>query len=186
MSGVLREVAAAFGIVVLCIVAAVTYGVLHDQVTARVSIEYFTVGHTRLFETDLPTLHALAWGVIATWWVGAILGVGLAIAARAGTRPRRSIRSLVRPIVTLLLVIGSVSLVAGVVGFALAEAGAVKLLEPIASRVAPARHVRYLTALWAHSGAYGAGFLGGAALWIRVWRRRGSVTTLTVEPTSRG
>jgi hypothetical protein len=31
-------------IVVLCIVAAIAYGILHDQVTARVCVEYFTIG----------------------------------------------------------------------------------------------------------------------------------------------
>jgi len=29
----------------LCIVAAVIYGILHDQATARVCVEYFSVAH---------------------------------------------------------------------------------------------------------------------------------------------
>lgn len=32
-------------IVLLCIVAAIVYGILHDQVTARVCAEYFAIGH---------------------------------------------------------------------------------------------------------------------------------------------
>lgn len=64
------------------------YGVLHDLVTAHVCVEYFTVGHPQLFEfeTDSPTLLALGWGVVATWWVGAGLGVPLALVARVGSR----------------------------------------------------------------------------------------------------
>ncbi|MBN1395803.1 MAG: hypothetical protein JW959_12345, partial [Pirellulales bacterium] len=67
-------------ILLLCVDAAIVYGVLHDQVTARVCVEYFTVGHPPVFATDSPTLLAFGRGFIATWWVGLILGV-LAIAA---------------------------------------------------------------------------------------------------------
>ena len=49
-------------IVLLCIAAAVVYGILHDQVTARVCVEYFTIGHPPVFNTDSPTLLALGWG----------------------------------------------------------------------------------------------------------------------------
>ena len=63
-------------IVVLCIVSSVVYGIVHDQITARICVEYFTIGHPPVFETDDPTLLGLGWGVIATWWVGAGLGWG--------------------------------------------------------------------------------------------------------------
>ena len=33
----------------LCILSAIFYGVLHDQVTARVCVEYFTIGHPPIF-----------------------------------------------------------------------------------------------------------------------------------------
>jgi len=66
-------------IVLLCIVSAVVYGILHDQVTARACVEYFTIGHPPVFKTDSPTLLALGWGVIATWWVGLLLGIPAAL-----------------------------------------------------------------------------------------------------------
>jgi hypothetical protein len=75
-------------IVLATLATTLLYGVAHDQITARISIEYFTVGHQRLFAHDSPTLHGLAWGVIATWWVGIALGAALALCARAGSRPR--------------------------------------------------------------------------------------------------
>jgi hypothetical protein len=31
-------------IIMLCLLAAIAYGILHDQVTARVRVEYFTIG----------------------------------------------------------------------------------------------------------------------------------------------
>lgn len=38
----------------LCIAAAVRYGILHDQVTARICVEYFIIGHPPLFDTTSP------------------------------------------------------------------------------------------------------------------------------------
>ncbi len=71
-------------IVVLSILACVTYGVIHDQITARICVEYFTIGHPQIIASESPTMLGFVWGVIATWWVGAILGVLLATAARIG------------------------------------------------------------------------------------------------------
>lgn len=68
-------------IVILCIGSAVCYGIAHDQITARVCVEYFTIGHPPVFDTNSPTLPGLGWGVLATWWVGAISGIPLAVAA---------------------------------------------------------------------------------------------------------
>jgi hypothetical protein len=79
-------------IILLCIVAAVIYGVVHDQITARICVEYFTIGHPPVFGTDDPTLLGLGWGVIATWWVGLILGFPLAL-KQASLPPVRSTRA---------------------------------------------------------------------------------------------
>jgi hypothetical protein len=46
-------------IVALCIVAAVVYGIVHDQVTARICLEYFTEFHPPVFLTSSPTLLGL-------------------------------------------------------------------------------------------------------------------------------
>src|SRR5438270_1540070 len=93
-------------IVLMSIAAAIVYGVLHDQITARICVEYFTIGHPPVFNTTSPTLLAFGWGVIATWWVGLILGVPLAMTARLGARPKRDVTSLIRPLVILLFVAG--------------------------------------------------------------------------------
>jgi hypothetical protein len=159
-------------IIGLAIFSAILYGIAHDQVTARVCIEYFTVGHPPIFGTDSPTLLAFGWGVVATWWVGLILGIPLAISARVGTRPKLGARDLAPGIVRLLVVMALASLAAGIVGFYVARAGGVILLEPLASRVPRDRHLPFLADLWAHSAAYGVGFLGGLVLYVRTWRRR--------------
>ena len=162
-----------FGIVALCIVSAVIYGILHDQITARICVEYFTIGHPPVFPTESPTLLGIGWGVIATWWVGLLLGVPLAIAARAGSRPRRNVPSLTRPIICLLIVMATCAALAGLLGYALGRSGLVYLLEPLASRVPRHRHDRFLADAWAHSVSYLVGFLGGIVVIVRVWRSRG-------------
>ncbi len=160
-------------IVAMSVLAAVAYGILQDQVTARICVEYFTIGHPPIFRTESPTLLAIGWGILATWWVGLILGAALAAAARAGSRPARDARSLVRPLLGLMGATAVCAVLAGVAGYFLAAAGVVVLLEPLASRVPPDRHVAFLTDLWAHLAAYLAAFVGGVTLIVRVWRSRG-------------
>src|SRR5262249_42503451 len=125
----------AIAIVIFCILSAIGYGILHDQVTARICVEYFTIGHPPVFGTDDPTLLGLGWGVIATWWVGLILGVPLSIAARAGNRPKVGIRDLLRPIGVMLLVMIAGALFAGILGYVLALNGVVYLIGELADQV---------------------------------------------------
>ena len=159
-------------IVALCVVSAVLYGILHDQITARVCVEYFTIAHPPVFPTRDPTLLAFGWGVIATWWVGLMLGIPLAIAARAGSRPKRSVRSLVRPIVALLAVMAVSAMVAGAIGFVLAILDVIVLRGWLAEAIPADRHARFLFDAWAHSVSYGVGFVGGIVVIARVWRSR--------------
>ena len=169
-------------IIALCIASAVVYGIVHDQVTARVCVEYFTVGHPPVFHTDSPTLLGIGWGMIATRWVGLLLGIPLAIAARAGLRPRRDVRSLVRPIFTLLAVMGVCALLAGIAGFILARIGASQLVEDLAERIPGDRHARFLADGGAHLASYFVGLVGGFVVIARVWRCAAGRSRRTPEP----
>lgn len=160
-----------FLIVLVSILAAIIYGIAHNQVTARVCLEYFTIGHPPVFDTHSPTLLAFAW-VFATWWMGLILGIGLAIAARAGSGPKRSPRSLVSPIVWLMGMTGLCALLAGIAGFALGEVGLIWLVKPVYNQVPRDVHSQFLADLWAHVVSYFVGGVGGLILMIGVWRSR--------------
>ena len=160
-------------IILMSVLAAVSYGVLQDQVTARVCVEYFTIGHVQYIQTDSPTLLGLYWGVVATWWVGLPLGVLLAIAARIGKRPKRSARSLIKPIVILMGIIGACALLSGIIGSIAAAKGWVILLEPLATKVPAEKHVAFLADLWAHLAAYCAGAVGAVVLCVIIWLSRG-------------
>jgi hypothetical protein len=171
-----------FRTVLMCIVAAIGYGIAHDQVTARVCIEYFTIGHPPVFgTTDDPTLLAIGWGILATWWVGLLLGVPLAVVAGVGSRPQRSARSLLRPIAWLLAVMAASALVAGIGGWLLARAGVVFLVGPIAQRVPAERHAAFIADLWAHVASYLVGFAGGIVMMVHVWRSRGRMAAVAQE-----
>jgi hypothetical protein len=167
-------------IVLLTVAAAIVYGIAHDQVTARICVEYFTIGHPPLVPTTSPTLLALAWGIVATWWVGLPLGLLLAVAARTGARPRLTAANLRRPITILLATMAVAAVISGAIGGILAAYGAVSMTPPFDQLVPQDRHVRFLIDLWAHSASYFVGILGGVALVVWTWRRRGR-TELVAE-----
>ena len=163
----------AIEIVLLCILAAVVYGIVHDQITARICVEYFTIGHPPVFGTDDPTLLGLGWGVIATWWVGAILGVGLALSCRVGARPKLTARQLIRPIAILLGAMALAATLAGAGGYLAASRGWIRLLEPLAFQVPPNKQVAFIADGAAHLASYAGGFVGGVALCVYCVRARG-------------
>jgi hypothetical protein len=174
-------------IVLLAVAAAVVYGIVHDQITARICVEYFTIGHPPLFtfETQAPTLLGLGWGVVATWWVGVLLGVPAAAAARIGSWPKRDARSLVKPIVVLMAVSACGAFLAGLAGWWLASRKIVFLVGPLADAVPPEKHVPFLIDGFAHSASYGFGFFGGLVLigYILISRRNAAARARAQLPT---
>ena len=162
----------ALKVVGLGLASAIVYGILHDQVTARVCVEYFTIGHPRVMDSASPTLLALYWGVIATWWVGLPAGILLAVSARAGRVPKRTARDLLRPLGVLLGVMALLALAAGFAGYATAQGGGVRLVPRLAARIPPDRHTLFIADLWAHLASYAAAALGTIVLCLHTaWRR---------------
>ncbi|MCC7475296.1 MAG: hypothetical protein IT425_07865 [Pirellulales bacterium] len=170
----IRSFTDGLAIVVLCILSACIYGIVHDQITARVCIEYFTIGHPQILKvpTESPTLLGFVWGIVATWWVGLGLGIPLAIAACFGARPKKSIRSLLLQLGMILTVTGTLAAIASVIGYVAASKSLVWLCEPFTSRVPPAKHPTFVAALFAHNTSYTAGSIAGLWLIIRTWRSR--------------
>ena len=162
-------------IVGLGILAAVSYGIIHDQTTVRVCVEYFTIGHPPLIPSTSPTLLALAWGVVATWWVGLPLGFTLASAARLGHRPRLLAAQLTPLILRLLATMAAVALFAGIVGYILARRGDISLPGDWATIIPAPAQPRFLADAWAHSASYLSGIVGGLVLVVIAYRRRGTM-----------
>ncbi len=159
-------------IILLCVAATVLYGIVHNQVTTRISLEYFTIGHCEIISSTSPTLLGIAWGIHPNWWVGLSLGVLLAAAARAGKWPKRDARSLVKPLLILLLISGIAAGIAGIAGYRLTGNGTLGLYEPLASAVPASGHAAYISALWMHTASYTIGTMGGLILALFVFTGR--------------
>jgi hypothetical protein len=174
----------ALRIVVMSVVAAILYGIAHDQITARICVEYFTIGHPDLFGTDSPTLLGLGWGILATWWAGLILGIPLAMAARLGSRLRVEPVALLGPIAKLLGVMAVCAVASGVFAFVAGSMGRLELPAEYAADLPDGKALPFLVDLWTHNASYLVGFAGGLVVCISTWiGRRKAVAP---EPTGLG
>jgi hypothetical protein len=159
-------------IVLFCLCAAVAYGIIHDQVTAHLCVEYFTIAHAPLFPTQSPFLLAIGWGIVGTSWVGLPLGLTLAAAARIGSVRKHSLPDLRGLILGLLASMAVVAIVAGALGAYLVATGSAPVPGGWALVIPPAKHVAFSAAAWAHMASYGSGTLGGLLVIGYVIRRR--------------
>ena len=159
-------------ILLLAVGAAMGYGIVHDQITARICLEYFTIGHPPVFAANSPTALGFGWGVIATWWMGVFLGTPLAWVARRAGPARISARQLVRPVLGLLGCMALSAATAGFVAHELAASGRLQLDASWAAVLPPAAHTGFLVDSWAHLASYLSGGLGGVVLVFWVWRKR--------------
>ena len=109
----LKESAKIYG---LSVAAATAYGIVLDQFTYRHCPEYFTknfhkdmmdrwegqpiLGQAKkLFDNNPnnPTLRAAIWGTVASWWMGAILGVPITLACRLGSWKKLTYKDIAKP-----------------------------------------------------------------------------------------
>jgi hypothetical protein len=163
----------ALRVVAGCVVAMVAYGAVQDQFTARLCPEYFTVAHNPISGVTDPTLLGLAWGFLGGWWGGLLLGLGLAAAARAGSAPPASARTLWRAVAVVLATVGTASALACVGSLHNADLLGVSVGELWASAV-PAERQRLLLAVAnTHFTTYTSATLGGVVTCVWVWRGRG-------------
>lgn len=161
----------AIKIAVMCIAAAIVYGIIHDQITARICVEYFTVFHPPIFHTQSPTLLGVGWGIVATWWVGAFFSVPLILAARAGARPTLRALELLPSIGWLLASMGVFAMLSGFIGYVLARQG-VLVTDWLSFTDSPALRYRFMAVWWAHSASYAAAFVGGITVCVLTYRKR--------------
>src|SRR5215831_9649129 len=140
----------ALKIAVTCVTAAVLYGIIHDQFTARICVEYFTIFHPPIFRTQSPTLLGIGWGILATWWVGVFFAVPMILAARAGSRPALRAADLLPSIACVLF---------GLTGYVLARNG-VLATDWLTFTASPALRFRFMADWWAHTASYGTAFVG--------------------------
>lgn len=159
------------------ILCALVYAIAQGQVTARLSGEYFTVGHRELLGTTSPALLAFAWSVIAAGPVGAVDGLFIALAARAGSRPRLGVTQLLNPAAFLACVVLAAAATAFATAFVLSNADIITLQASFAGRVPASTQDVFVAVVWANYAACAAALVGTVTLSIAIWRRRGRIAT---------
>ena len=162
------------GIIATSVLGSVLYGIGHDLITTRICVEYFTIGHVKIIDSEDPTQLALAWGVRASWWAGLFLGILLACASRLGKRPQRTLRSLIKPIAGLMIVMAVFALGAGVVGYMMGSSGNLVVHPQMLAQLPASSRVPFQICSFAHSMSYNVAFVGGGMLiaWVWVSRKR--------------
>jgi hypothetical protein len=99
--------AEALAFVLHVVLLSCALGIAVDLVTANVAVEYFTVYHPHVVDSQSPWVMAIVWGVGASWWFGLIVAALLwwMNSRRVDPLPRRRVvRMVVRAMVLLWLV----------------------------------------------------------------------------------
>ncbi len=160
------------GTLLLTISACVVYGIIHDQFTVRICIEYFTIAHPTIIESQSPIMLALAWGVVATWWVGLYLAIPLYFISFRGPWPKRTIPSLIKPIIILMLICGICAAITGSIGYWMAETNRIHLDEFWSQAIPKHQHSRFLAVWLTHNASYYTGYAGGIIIMIIILIKR--------------
>jgi len=171
----------ALKIIVGCTVAAILYGIVHDQVATRVCLEYFTVLHPNIFHTTSPTLLGLGWGIYATWPVGVVLGCVFAICARAGPSKKLTFSQLLPLLACLLTVMALAALTAGTLGYffgtmPVRESYLIRMTPAVRAGIPAAAQHRFVADWWAVGASFASGISGGVISCALVVRRRRRIT----------
>ena len=171
-----------YGFLLFCVAAAMTYGVVNDQVTSAISWEYFYYGKEldRVLGPAVPPDRvAMRWqaariGAMATWSVGLLLGAALLIAnnpRKHGPPPLATMR-LIALLPGVLLITMAFAAAFGALGwYGRLNWASADFREMWATNLFRPRH---FTAAWgAHLGGYIGGLLAGSwAVWRVVRERR--------------
>ncbi|MGC8551630.1 MAG: hypothetical protein ACP5O7_02070 [Phycisphaerae bacterium] len=175
--------ASMLAIVALCVLCGVGYGIIHDEITARICPQYFNVDHPALgwpavFHSRSPTVLGLAWGIVATAPLVTFFGVMLALAAQAGRWPQVAPRVLALPLVIGLLFMAACAVAGGLSGHRVRLASAHALSASAVRFKNISNIVGERTDFYAHAASYLAGAVVGLALPIgtivhrrRAWQR---------------
>ena len=158
-------------IIAFLMLAACVYGIAHNLITAHVCVEYFLPPiHPIIFPTESPIALALVWRVIATWWVGFLLGIPLAAVCRLGRKPKLTVKDIILPVLVLHAILYVSAMLFGIVGYAMASVLPIPFFP---CEIAPERHAAFLFNFAAHNFSYHLGAVGGIVLMFCLWKQRG-------------
>jgi len=171
----------AANIISFSILCTIGYGVLHDQITARLCLEYFTVAHPKIEGLSDASTIALFWGVAATWLFGAFFGTLLAIAANIGKRPAYPFFLLIRSILVLFLTMSLCALVSGVIGYVLTAHRVIAPPSELLNLIAEPKHAMFMADAFAHEASYIVGIVGSLVVVETTWHMREKMHSSVLE-----
>lgn len=163
-------------VILFSIIISIFYGICHDLITAHICVEYFTIAHPKVIESENPILLALTWGILATWWVGLILSSFFLIAMKLGNYPVLYFKDIYKQMFKLILIIGALALIGGAIGYILISTKTFSISPHLAERLPnPKTHLPFLVCAWMHGTSYLVGFIGGIILSLKFWRKRKTI-----------
>ena len=161
---------------------AIIYGVLYDQITTRICLEYYMTGnHPRLINSDSPTLHGLIWGVITTWWVGLGLGIPTALVSQFGSWPSVSAQELFPALLFQFFIIPASSFLIGSSAYLyMRYSGFAPQLNVMGSHLlqSPAVRQKWLTVGIANSAGYLVGLVNSIIIWCVIIHKRYQMSSM--------
>jgi len=160
----------AFRVVALCVLAAVAYGIIHDEFTAHLCVEYFTVAHPHLFSTQSAELLGVAWGITGTWWLGLLLGIVMAHVSTVDSGSPKLTASFLAGRIALIVVVTAFSaIVSGITVYYIALSSHMILPDP---NVPTEKHTVFYAVWAAHLASYFAAISMSLLVVLNVWSIR--------------
>ncbi len=160
----------ALPIIALCVAVAVSYGIIHDEFTAHLCVEYFTVAHPHLFATQSAEVLGVAWGITGTWWLGLLLGIVLArVSTVESGAPKLTAKFLSGRIALIVLVTAFSAIVSGIAVYYIALNCHMLLPDP---NVPTEKHTVFYAVWAAHLASYFAAISTSLLVVLNVWSIR--------------
>jgi hypothetical protein len=164
----------------LCVAVAVVYGILNDQITSRISWEYFYYGKelSPILGPQTPpdpaalSLQAIRIGAESSWWVGLIAGAIMLVANNPG---RRGMPLPYTRLIALLVRIPAVAIVAALIFGLAGYEFLLNSLSPDFQNLAATnlwRPHRFMLVYGIHLGGYIGGALGAIYAFLTIIRER--------------
>lgn len=183
-----------YAFLLICVAAAIAYGVINDQITSAISWEYFYYGKDLakvLGEQTPPDRAAMRWqaakiGAMATWSVGLLLGVAILIANNPRRdRPQLSFKCLLKLLVPVVGITIVFAIAFGVLGwFGWLNRISEDFRDMWRADIFRPKH--FTAAYGAHLGGYVGGLIAGAMAVVHVLhlRSRARVTSSSRDTTA--
>lgn len=161
--------------------AAVGYGVVHDQISIRISPPYLLDWHPSLLPTRDPTTVALVWGVVATWWFGLILGAVLAGASTLGPRPQAPWAWIVRATAAVFAT-SAVAATLALLVFAALRIELPNLFGEVYAALDPVGRLAFSRTAAMHEASYDAAGVATVVAAVTIYVRRGRILVGPLSP----